>query len=831
MQFRFIFREIIHSRGQAWIFALCVALSLMSIVALNSFRRDIQHSLMDDARKLHGGDIIVRSHHPFTPLFDNELEAVFARSDVTGSRGWEFYSVARAPDKSGSLLSNIKAVDSDYPLYGTVSLRSGGNLKEVLQPGRAVVASTLLERLGLDVGDTILLGRISLEIVDVVTAEPQRPVDFFNFGPRILVSSLDLEKMGLVQQGSRVHFEALIKVDSDTSLGPLTKLLQQKSTPGQEQVLTYATAESRVKRFFDNLLFFLSLISVFTLLLAGIGMQSGLAALLRRKEKSVAILKSIGATGRFLVSHYMVLTLILSLIGCLLGILGGFLFKQSFASLFSGLLPTNITFSFTFVDFAEGIGLGLLVAAFFTFLPLSSILNISPVAIFRHEKWLGVSRTGYYYFLLCGSLLLFGLLVRQLDDFKIGLYFLGGFFLLIVCIGLLAHFFLLVLPQSRRVPLELRQAVRSLFRPGNATRSIMITLASALSVLLTIELVENDLHSTYISSYPQGAPNLFCLDIQKNQKDDFLLLLDENVELFPVVRARLTAINGEKISRERERKRRGDRLSREFNLTYRDTLLGDEQLLDGGQLFGGKPTADNGMVKVSVLDSIAEIGAMGLGDILTFNIQGLVLKAEISSIRSRSKSMLYPFFYFVFPEKYLQAAPQTFFAALHLKNSEISQYSNRIVNQFPNVSTINVSETAAELGRLMVKLSRVIDFFAIFSILAGGLILVSSILATRLARMEEGAYYKVLGGTPRFVLKVFFYENLILAFGSGICAIIVAQTVSWALCGFIFDISHNVNWSASFIALGIAVTLIVTLGLLTSLAIIHRKPVSFLHEC
>jgi putative ABC transport system permease protein len=834
MHIRFILREIWYSRGQAAIYVLCVALSLVSIVALSSFKRDIYSSLMSDARKLHGGDIILKSHRPFPPKLDSELKGLFSRNDITGIKTWEFYSVARAKDGEKSLLSNIKVVDNGYPLYGEVNLRSGRKIGSVLRPGKAVVAADLLERLDVRLGDSLLLGNSSVTIVDTIGGESQRPVDFFNFGPRIFVLASDLTKMGLVQHGSRVHFEVLLRLDNMESLEPIRARLHEISD-GEVSVNTYATAESRVKRFIDNLLFFLSLISIFTLLLAGIGMQSGLAALLRRREKSMAVLKAVGASGKFLVSHYLALTLILSLIGCFLGIFSGLVVKNSLPLLFRGLLPGNISFGFSFFDLFEGVGLGLLVAAFFTYLPLVSILALKTAGILRQGKNSITPKAHSIFFMLCGAVFLFLLIIRQLEDFKIGLFFLGGFLGLILVITVVASIVIFLLSRLRGMPLALRQAVRSLTRPGNSTRSVVVTLAAALAVLLTIELIESDLYSTYISSYPEDAPNLFCLDIQKHQKQPFTQIIGGKVELFPVIRARLRAINGEKINRAKEKKRRGDSLSREFNLTYRGELLRDEVIIDGEALFGAwreppKGGSNSALVPVSVLDSVAAIGDMRVGDILLFNIQGVPLEARISSIRSRTKSMLYPFFYYDFPPEILEPAPQTFFAALHLPVEEISSMENKIVSKFPNISTINVSLAAAELGRMMGKLSKIIDFFALFSICAGGLILVSSILATSMSRVREGVYYKIMGGGSRFVIKVFFLEHLLLALVGGLTAMLVAQLASWSLCHYIFDIEHHFNVFMSLYALLATAFLVVILGLISSIPIIRKKPATFLRH-
>lgn len=826
MKLRFVLRDIMHSRSQAVVFVLCVALSLVSIVSVNSFRRDVRQSIISDARGLHGGDIIVHSHYDLSPGLQAELDTLVQENGVQGLRTWEFYSVARRADGQDSLFSNIKAVADDYPLYGQVVLQSGRDFGEVLKQGKAVVGAAVLERLGLTIGDHILLGSGDFEIVDMVVRESMRPVDFFNFGPRILVSAADLGRMDLVKKGSRVHYETLIKVADQAMLEPMVERLQGLAVEGQERVGTYATAGSRVKRFFDNLLFFLSLISVFTMLLAGIGMQSSLAALLRGKEKSTAIIRSLGANRSFILRHYLLIVLLLSTFGCSLGIVSGLLLERSFDSLFSGLLPDNIVLGASVWDIVEGTALGLAVVCFYTLLPLAGIRNIKPKTVFSGEGQRRTKGREAYVLLGCGILLLGGLVIRQLEDVQIGLYLMGGILGLIIIVSLMVAGMLAVLTRFKVISLPVRQAVRSLVRPGNATRPIVATLASAFAVLLVIYLLENNLQGTYINSYPPDAPNLFCLDIQKDQRDSFRELVGNDVELFPIIRARLNSINGEKIDRKEERKKRGDSLAREFNLSYREVLLDDEVVSKGGSLFGHQPKGDR--IPVSVLDTVAEMGDMELGDVLVFNIQGVPLTAEVSSIRSRTKSMLYPFFYFIFPQKNLIAAPQTFFAALHVEKESVSALENRIVNVFPNISTINVSETAVELGKMVDKISVIVTFFASFSILAGALILVSSILATRMERVKEVVYYKILGAKSGFVLQVFFFENLLLAIFSGGCALLVAQLAGWGICHYILEIQHNAALLECIVFLTVTSLAVVALGLSGSWSIIKHKPADYL---
>lgn len=194
-------------------------------------------------------------------------------------------------------------------------------------------------------------------------------------------------------------------------------------------------------------------------------------------------------------------------------------------------------------------------------------------------------------------------------------------------------------------PLAIRQAIRGLFRPGNATRSIIITLSASLSVIFSIYLIDQNLRATFIESYPPNLPNAYFLDIQSDQKDQFAKILNQDATYYPIIRARLASINGSQIDRKKERQRRRDNLAREFNLTYRNYLLEDEQMVQGKTLFGTQPEKllERGEVPMSVLDSVADFGNIEVGDLLVFNVQGIPLKARVTSMRSRTESKVRPF--------------------------------------------------------------------------------------------------------------------------------------------------------------------------------------------
>jgi putative ABC transport system permease protein len=670
------------------------------------------------------------------------------------------------------------------------------------------------------------VGRALLTIEDVVLQEPDQPASFFLLGPRIFIAAEDLEQLDLVKEGSRVRFLCLLKVHNENDIDSVVERLNAVADRDFVSVNTFRTAQSRVKRFFDNFLFFLGLIGIFTLLLAGFGIQSTLSAFLKEKEKTIAIMKTVGATSSFFMRHFIIILSLLGLIGTALGLILGFVLQHVLHVLFTGLLPPNVKLNISLGAMLEGLCLGVLVVGLFSFIPLHRLKDIKPLTILRKATIRSKKSLGYILTACIIFLFFIGMVRWQLSDMRTGVYFIIGVALLILISALAAEGVFFVIRKLKLKSLVLRQAIKGLFRPRNATKPIIITLTASLSVIFSIYLIEQNLDATYIRSYPPDAPNLFFVDIQPAQRDDFSKALGMNAEYYPIVRARVTAINGDKINRKKERQRRGDNLGRTFNLTYRNHLLHDEKIIKGQNLF--RPDWDD--LQVSVLDTVTDIKEMTIGDRITFKIQGIPLEARISSIRTRTQESIRPYFYFVFPEDALKDAPQTIFTALRVAKSQSAELQTQLAKNFPNVSAVDVTQTLRSFARVLKKLSLIIRFFTFFSIVAGILIILSSILATRYARIQEAVYFKILGAKALFVLKVFTMENMFLGLISAGLALLLSQMGSWLICAVILEIAYAPFLLKSLLMILGTLALVLTVGVLPSIAILRQKPVLFLRE-
>lgn len=832
LHLRFIFRQIDSSRKQAIIFMFCVALSLLILTSLGGFSSSVRSSMLQDARQLHGADITIHSHYPFSEPLLNIIHDYEQQGIVQAALINKFYSMARNPLTEKSILSDLKVVARGYPFYGKVKLLSGREFSEVLSEGSIVVDQVLMDRLQAVIGDSLQIGSTLLTIVDVVTFEPDRPVSFFSFGPRIFVAAADLEKLDLIKKGSRIQFNYLLKVHDSSLIERLAEEFSAKTEKPQENVKTFRNADSRIKRFFENFLFFLNLIGMFTLVLAGIGIQTSLYAMLRESEYTIAIMKSVGATNRFITIHCMAMVMALGTVGTFMGLILSYLLQLYFPTLFASILPANITLTISWKVVLEGLFLGTIVVGLFSFLPLQQIKNLKPAYIFRKE--IETIPKGILHYSAISIIVLFfiGLVIWQLEDVKIGLYFMLGLCTLIGLTAAMTQGLMSLMKKQSPKSLVFRQAFRGLFRPGNATRAIIITLSTSLAVIFAIFFIDQNLRATFIDAYPPNLPNAYFLDIQPDQQKEFSDILHTEAEYFPIVRARLTSINNKPINRDKEREKKGDNMAREFNLTYRDFLLKDEQMLEGKTLFGhmDNESRNSGEVPVSVLDTVADIGDINIGDQLVFKVQGLPLKARVTSIRTRTESKVRPFFYFVFQKESLKEAPQTIFSSVRIDRTQLAEVQNTLASRLPNISVIDIGATVEVLAGIMHKMSSIIQFFTLFSIVAGLLIIISSIFATRLTRIREAVYFKILGAQSSFVVKVFTYENLIIGLFSAILASLISHAGSWIICSQVFTIAYQPLIGSTLIMTAGILVLVIGVGLGASVSILQQKPIAFLQD-
>jgi putative ABC transport system permease protein len=777
VNWRLVWADVRYGRRTLALFLCSVALSITALVALGSLRANVDQSLLDQARGLIAADVQVRGTHPPGPLVMEHLRTLAAHSGSEVSRVVEFASMVSVPGHV--LLCQIKAVPPSWPWYGTVALRSARTLGTVLKPGQAVVEASLLTRLHLSVGDAIKVGAETLHIADVVTQEPDQTRRFFAFGPHLLVAAADLPRLDLLRAGSHALYRTLVKTPSAAVSEHIVEVLRPWAQHDEASVETWQSAEGRLQGFFDRLLSFLSLTATFTMVLAGLGMQSTLLAWMAQQRGAMAIFKALGARQAFLRRHYSGLAGLLTVLGLALGTAVGLALQFAAPP---DLLGPDVQVRWVFLPVLAAWATGAAVTGVFTLMPLSTVGEVRPVEIFQQR-----SAGRRPPMALLAVPVLAAVIWLQVQPARLAFQFTGGLLGVGLTMALLSAGLLSGLRRLSPRRLTVRLALRGIFRPGNQSWLLVTVLATALTVILALLTVEFNLQKEFSDTYPPDSPTLFFIDIQPDQLSAFQTRLGMAAPAYPVVPARVRAVNGRPVLPHAPGEwRRGD-LDREVRLTWHDHALDSETVAGGGSIFP-LPAATP---QVSLTRELADEAGLRIGDRLTFTVSGVDVEAWVASTRELDESGVRPEFDYVLNPAALKEAPSTYFIALRPPDARLAELQNRMASSFPNVSSIDMHEVVKTILGRLEQLHAILSFFTAFSLVAGVLILVGALLSSEAERLQEAVYYKILGARRTFVVQVLLLEHCVLGGAAALAAVGISQAVGWTICRYWLDITYR----------------------------------------
>lgn len=867
-------------------FLACIALGVGAVVGVSLFSANVERAVLKEARGLLGGDLEIRLSRPIGAQGADVLRDLAERG-VGATRVSELVAmVARVVRSQGAAevtqLVELKAVEAGYPLYGVVRVEPDRALMELLRPAGtscreachgAVVQEALLIRLGLAVGDTVKIGQTSFRITGVIRTEPDRIANMFSLGPRVLISQEGLAAADLIKPGSRLRERHLLKLPGTMTLSPLLYELRGRLAGESARVSSYRDAQPQLKQFLEQLARYLGLVGLTALFVGGIGVALSIQAFIREKLQSIAILKTLGAETKTIIQSYLGQAVGLGFLGSVMGIGIGIalqaLLPQAVAALLATDLLQQVDFSSVLSTAAleplvKGLGLGVLTTLLFSLWPLLTIRDIKPAAIFRREvegpgRSTLESKTAWWRRtagLMTQDLLrtvtaagigfgLAGLSVWQAGSLTIGGLFIGGLLVAVAALVLVAKALLLVmrsLPAPRA--LAWRQALGNIQRPGGQTLGMMVSIGVGVMVILAIGLLEQALVRQVGENRPIDSPTFFFIDIQPDQAQNFAALIHRRTgepapRLTPLVRSRLHAINGQTVKAEREseqddqpnqtreEKRKSWYMNREYVLTFLDELPKDNTIVKGtwwksGQMFA-RP-------QVSVEEEAAKNLGLDIGATLDLNIQGAIIRAEVSSIRKVEWGNFSTNFYMIFSPGSLEGAPMTYVATVRVSPSDETALQSAVVAAFPNVTAINIGEVLSSFARVLDRLSLAIRAVALFCLLTGALVMAAALAATRYRRLYEAVILKALGATRALIARSFAAEYALLGCVAGVIGVVLASAFSWAILRYVLELSWSLE--PSMLAIGLSCTVLLTLlvGFLGTYHILGQPPLTVLRQ-
>ena len=828
---RFVFRLAWRETRGAWrhfgYFFACITLGVSALVGVGSFADSLERTVARSAKSLMGGDVEIRSTLPLS--VDATALVPEPRGGVEVTRVRELVAMAQAGAQQTQLVE-LKAVEPGYPFYGELVTDPARALPTLIGDGRALVHESLLARLGLRVGDHLRVGASDLTISGVILKEPDRAVGVFSLGPRVLIAAADLDRTGLIRPGSRVRYRTLFRLPEGRDAQVFRDRLAL-ALPAAQRVATYTQAQPGLRRFWDQLTMYLGLTGLVALMVGGIGVAVSVNAFVREKQSAIATMKALGAGWRVLLSAYLLQTALLGLGGSALGALLGSLVQPLLAPALTRLLPIDLTLSFSPRAVLGGLAMGVAVTLLYALWPLLQIRRVPPALILRSEVEPRLHGRRPWKAAIPIAAGLAALALWQAGSWKIGALFAGGLAGALLLLALGAR---TVVALARRVHWRSpawRQAAANLHRPGSHAGPVLVSLGLAVSLIVSIALLERSLRSQLVDRSPGSTPAFFFIDVQPDQAEPFARLVEGHgataaAELTPVVRSRLASVNGAPVAQTGKALREDAwYLTREYVLTWAKEPPGHNTVV-AGRWWTPEEAAREPLI--SVEDEIARQLGVGLGDTLTFDIQGVPVSARVTSLRHVDWRSVTSNFFVIFSPGALEGAPTTFIATVRARPEREGALQSAVVAAFPNVTAIPIREVLERVTAVLDQIALAVRLVAAFSIGAGLIVMAGALAITRRQRLYQSVILKTIGATRGFVSRVFAIEYALLGAAAGVAGSALAAGLAWAVLRWAFDVPWQ--WAPATLVGGVlaATGLALVVGFLGTRRLLGRKPLGVL---
>ena len=789
------------------IFLLCLLLGVAAIAGIGTVRSAIDAGLNGEAATLLGGDAEMSfSHRTAT---EDELawiaETSLESTEVLTFRSMVQAHVGETPDVG---LSQVKAVDASYPLYGDMVLDPPMPMSQALEfkdglPG-AALHQALIDRLGIEIGDTIRLGTQDFQLRTAVISEPDTAISSLGLGPRTIVYTEALAESGLLGAGTLFDsdYRMLLPQGSD-----LTALNTQADALFKDQGMRWRDSRNgapNISRAVDRLSAFLVLVGLAGMAVGGVGVSAAVRAYLARKTNTIATLKSLGATRGTIFATYLIQIGILALLGVLIGLLIGGGIPAIAIPQMASLLPVPIESGFYPEPLFEAAIYGMLTALIFSIWPLARAVDISPAGLFREvsgsrKSW---PRWPYVVLVLLLAALLIGLAAMFSGVAQLTLWSAAGILAALAVLALAATFTKALARRFARSRLmrgrpALRLALASVGGPGFEAASVVLSLGLGLTVLATIGQIDANMRATITQELPERAPAFFVLDIQKDQIEPLRaeLIADagvEDIDSAPMLRGAITEINGVNA-----KELVGDHWVVRGNrgITYSATLPTNSTLVEGEWW----PEDYNGPPLLSFAEEEAREIGLKIGDKITVSILGRDMTAEIANLRAIEFSDLGINFVMVWSPNALQGAPHTFLSTVYAAPEAEGRLLRLMATDYPNITAIPVREAITKIASTLDSLSSAIRWGAGATLLTGFVVLIGAAAAGAEARVFEAAVLKTLGASRRRILLSFALRSVILGAAAGLVALAAGAAAAWAVMHFVMESDFALYWQSALI--------------------------------
>lgn len=812
------------------VFLGCLFLGVLAISAVGSLGRALEAGLAADAKAILGGDVSVSlTSRDMSPA---EADSLRGFGDV--ARTLSTRTMARAEAKS--VLVELKGVDTLYPLYGRMELEGGEALHDLLAdrdglPG-AVADRDLLVRLGASVGDEIGVGEARFQVRGVIAREPDRVMEFFSLGPRLMIGADAFEATGLSQAGSLFRIEYLVRL-RDRDATRTAEAIRAVNPDSGWRVRDFNRAAPRISTVLDRLRTDLTLVGLGALLVGGLGIAGGVRGYLGGRLAHMAAMKCMGGPSRVLFASYLMQVLFLGGVGALAGMAGGSLVPWLAGRFFSDILPIQAQGGLYPGPLVQAALFGLVTTLAFSMPPLFRAVLVSPSGIFRGYIAADTGRMPRAAILPTAAAfaVLAAMVFQFAGDTKLAGWFVGGTVGAWLLFKGLARAIRWLAGKAPRLPwASFRIGVANIHRPGSPGVSLVFALGFGLTALVAVVMVNVSLTRALTAELAQEAPTFFFMDVRPDQVGDFRAMVEAapgvtRLDLRPMIRGRIvriadTPVENATVSEDVSWAVRGDR-----GLSYSEEFPAGSTLLRGKWWDKGY----DGPPLISLTSDLAEGFGVDLGDTLTVNVLGRNITGTISSIREVDWRTLAMQFAIIFSPGTLDKAPQTWLGAAYGSGGEDGLFA-RVTTAYPEVAVVTIRDVLDNAAMLMTRTARIFQVMAGVALLVGFLVLAGAFSADQHRRIYDSVIYKVCGATRRDILSILVAEFSLAGLFTGMGSLILGTVTAWGVVQGLLKMQFTPDLTTGFLTVLAGVGISLAMGLLGTWRVLGRKAAPFLRN-
>jgi putative ABC transport system permease protein len=809
--------------GELGVLLLALTIAVAALTGVGFLVARIEAAMALQANEVLAADLRLGSPQPIPQRYLEEARQRGLRT----ARGTGLLSVVFHGD--ASQLTNVRAVSAGYPLRGVLRVGTelfgkGEPTKEIPPAGEIWPDSKLLTVLGARVGSTLSIGATTLQVSRVLIARPDQGGTFADLAPSLIINEADLPATQLVQPGSRVSYSALFAGER-TQVEAFKTWLTAHKAPG-ERIRDISESSPQIKKSVDRAGRFLSLASLVSVLLCSIAVAMSARRYVQRHLDAVALLKTLGATRAFTLSVSLLQLLMLAVLAAALGSTIGFFAQQWLLHVLRDLITADLPPA-NLAPLGAGFLTAVALLVGFALPPLLQLSRVPALRVLRRD----IGPPPPLVLLAFGPAIavVAGLIYWVVREWKLFFGFAGG--LAVFLLALAAAGFGLVLLAGR-----LRGTVGVAWRYGLANLSrrrvgSVIQIAAfglGLMVLLLLAIVRNDLHDDWRKSLPADLPNYFFINIPPQEREAFIGALHERGaktgRVLPMVRGRLTQINGHAVERARFTDEDGESFAaREQNLTWAEELGADNRVVEGRWW----SRQDFGKPLLSLATEFQKSLGIKIGDRLSFDIGGESFTAAVASIREVKWDSFQPNFFIVFAPGLLEETAGTYMTSAYLQTDGARSLAT-LARRFPSVSIFDVGELLSQVRAVMDKAVLAVQSVFLFTLFAGLTVLLAAIQASGDERRYESAILRTLGASHGTILQGVLAEFAAIGLLSGLLAAIGASIAAYFVATRLLWMPYHFSLSVWLIGLLGGAVLVTASGWFATRSVIKQPPLATL---